>query len=140
MSSRQRQRSKASELPHQEPVGPTYQTVSYVVYPSGYAKIEHPAKERWCLSVIDAGNGWAVRRGAKCLNIALQWEDERPPLLCDSQFIHRCRYNEHAALLRARRVVDRLEVDGLTFDDFVALVGTTSAGSQTSMHSVPRHG
>jgi hypothetical protein len=27
-------------------------------------------------------------------------------------------YNEHAALLRARRVVDRLDVGGLTFEEF----------------------
>jgi hypothetical protein len=100
------------------PVGPTYQVGSYTVYPSGFHELDGPAKEQWCLEVVDAGNGWAIRRGGMCLNIALQWEDERTPLLCDAAFLRRCRYNEHAALLRARRVVDRLEVGGMTFEEF----------------------
>jgi len=97
---------------------PTYRVSSYTVYPSGYDGVDSAGKERWTLSVEDAGNGWAIRRDGKCLSIALQWEHERPPELCDGQFLRRCRYNEHAALLRARRVVDRLEVLGLTFDEF----------------------
>jgi hypothetical protein len=101
-----------------EPVGPTYRVASYTVYPSGFHELEGSAKERWCLSVVDAGNGWAIRRGEMCLNIALQWEVDRAAVFCDAQFIRRCRYNEHAALLRARRVVDRLEVAGLTFDEY----------------------
>lgn len=101
------------------PVGPTYRVASYTVYPSGFHEVDITAKERWCLVVVDAGNGWAIRRGDMCLNIALQWEAERPPSLCDTEFVRRCRYNEHAALLRARRVVDRLEAAGLTFDEYV---------------------
>jgi hypothetical protein len=110
------------ELTTQEPVGPTYRVASYTVCPSGFHELDSAAKEQWCLSVVEAGNGWAIRRGEMCLNIALQWEEERAPVFCDAQFIRRCRYNEHAALLRARRVVDRLEVAGLTFDEFAAKV------------------
>jgi hypothetical protein len=29
-----------------------------------------------------------------------------------------CLYNEHAALLRARRVIDSLDVGGFTFEEF----------------------
>jgi len=80
--------------------------------------VQRERKDRWTLDVVDAGNGWAIRRGEECLNVALQWEKERSLALCDAQFVRRCRYNEHAALLRARRVIDRLEVWGLTFDEF----------------------
>jgi hypothetical protein len=104
-------------------VGPTYRVALYTVYPSGFHDLDGAAKERWCLSVVDAGNGWAIRRGDRCLNIALQWEEERPAALCDAESVLRCRYHEHAALLRARRVVDRLEVDGMTFDEFANKVG-----------------
>lgn len=110
-----------------EPVGPTYQVASYTVYPSGFHELEGAAKEQWCLSVVDAGNGWAIRRGDMCLNIALQWEQERAVELCDGQFLRRCRYNEHAALLRARRVVDRLELGGMTFDEYATSASADGA-------------
>ena len=119
MSGRGRKGAAPHEMTTQEPVGPTYRVASYTVYPSGFHDRDLAAKEQWCLSVVDAGNGWAIRRGDMCLNIALQWEDERLPVLCDAEFVRRCRHNEHAALLRARRVVDRLEVAGMTFDEFV---------------------
>lgn len=110
----------AAEVPTAEPVGPIYRVASYTVYPSGFDEVEGTDRERWCLTVVDAGNGWAIRRGNRCLNVALQWEQERAPALCDSQFLRRCRYNEHAALLRARRIVDRLEVGGMTFDEYAS--------------------
>lgn len=120
----------------QAPVGPTYRVAAYTVCPSGYHDVDGAAKERWCLSVVDAGNGWAIRRGDRCLNIALQWEDEREAALCDAAFIRRCRYNEHAALLRARRVVDRLEVAGLTFDEFaMKMWAATENGGLTASDS-----
>ncbi|HEY0889940.1 MAG TPA: hypothetical protein VGE38_10045 [Nocardioides sp.] len=110
-----------------EPVGPIYRVASYTVYPSNFDEFEGAAKEQWCLSVVDAGNGWAIRRGDMCLNIAMQWEQERATVLCDGHFLRRCRYNEHAALLRARRVVDRLEVGGMTFDEYVSTLATPPA-------------
>jgi hypothetical protein len=118
-SKRRRQRRVAEQAAPDVPT-PTYRVSSYTIYPTGYDKVDRPGKERWTVSVEDAGNGWAIRRDGKCLSIALQWESERPPELCDSHFLRRCRYNEHAAVLRARRVVDRLEVLGLTFDEFAA--------------------
>lgn len=100
------------------PAAPTYRVSSYTVFPSAYDKVTDPGRSQWCLTVADAGDGWAIRRGTKCLNFTNRWEDEMPPELSDSAFRHRCRYNEHAALMRARRVVDRLEVQGLTFEEF----------------------
>lgn len=120
MSRKRRGQAKPGQQAEPEGPTPTYRASSYAVYPTGYDLLDREGKERWVLTVVDAGNGWAIRRGEQCLNIALQWEKERPLALCDSQFIHRCRYNEHAALLRARRVIDRLEVAGLSFDDFAA--------------------
>lgn len=120
MSSKRRRRGKAGAQAAADVPTPTYHVSSYIVYPTGYDHVDRPGKERWTLAVENAGNGWAIRRDGKCLTIALQWERERPQELCDSQFVQRCRYNEHAALLRARRVVDRLEVLGLTFDEFAA--------------------
>jgi hypothetical protein len=116
---RHRQKKTAEQAAPDVPT-PTYQVSSYTVYPTGYELVDHPGKERWTVSVEDAGNGWAIRRDGQCLSIALQWERERPPELCDNHFLRRCRYNEHAAVLRARRVVDRLEVLGLTFDEFAS--------------------
>ena len=123
--------NKPSAVPRDAPTA-TDRVASYTVYPTGYDQVIHPEKERWLLTIADAGNGWAIRRGNQCLNIALQWEDERAPELGDSQFLRRCRYNEHAALLRARRVVDRLEVNGLTFPEFANLVmdNPTPTGQQ----------
>jgi hypothetical protein len=119
VSARRRRRNETGQTAS-DVAGPSYRVTSYSVYPTGYDQVDRPGKERWTLSIEDAGNGWAIRRDDRCLSIALQWEQERPPELCDSQFLRRCRYNEHAALLRARRVVDRLEVLGLTFAEFVA--------------------
>lgn len=119
MSGKRRRRGKPVEQAEPDVPTPTYHVSCYTVYPTGYSLVDRPGKEQWTLFVEDAGNGWAIRRGDMCLDIALQWERERPLALCDSEFVRRCRYNEHAALLRARRVVDRLEVLGLTFDEFV---------------------
>lgn len=121
--SKRRQRSSRIELVEDVPAGPTYRVSAYTVYPSGYESVSDSAKKKWCLSVADAGDGWAIRRGNMCLNIALQWEVERSTRISDAQFMRRCRYNEHAAILRARRVVDKLEVEGLTFDEFVNQLG-----------------
>lgn len=121
MSGKRRRRSQGSGSGQSlAPLGPTYCVAAYTVFPTGYEHVEHAGMDQWCLSVVNAGNGWAIRRGDKCLNIALQWEEERRPELCDKEFLRRCRYNEHAALLRARRAVDRLEFGGLTFDEVTA--------------------
>lgn len=133
VSGRRRRPKKAVEQAAPDVPTPTYHVSSYTVYPTGYDQVDRPGKERWTVSVEDAGNGWAIRRDGRCLSIALQWERERPPELCDSHFLRRCRYNEHAAVLRARRVVDRLEVLGLTFDEFAAAVSR----GETSHPSVP---
>ncbi|HET7386951.1 MAG TPA: hypothetical protein VFJ19_09850 [Nocardioidaceae bacterium] len=109
----------ASGAEESEPTRPTYRVASYTVYPTGYERITDPKKSRWCLTVADAGDGWAIRRARVCLNYANQWEYEPPPSLRDAKFRRRCRYNEHAALLRARQLIDKLRVADLTFDEFV---------------------
>jgi hypothetical protein len=102
--------------------GPTYAVASYVVRPTGYDDLVHPDKHHWCVRVEDAGDGWAIRRDQACLNFRNEWEHEPPPESRDQAFLRRCRYNEHAALLRTRRVIDRLEFNGLTFAEFVTQV------------------
>lgn len=111
----------------QEIPPPTYRVASYTVYPSGFDRITHPHKHRWCLTVTDAGDGWAIRRGNRNLNIQREWEFEPPPDLRDAEFLRRCRFNEHAALLRARRVIDKLTTHGLTFEEFVQQVRREAA-------------
>jgi len=130
--SRRRRPKKVVQQAAPDVPTPTYHVSSYTVYPTGYDQVDRPGKERWTISVEDAGNGWAIRRDGRCLSIALQWERERPPELCDSHFLRRCRYNEHAAVLRARRVVDKLEVLGLTFDEFAAATVGRSGPSPRS--------
>jgi hypothetical protein len=101
------------------PPTPTYRVSTYTVFPSGYDKVDDPSRSRWCLTVADAGDGWVIRRGDECLNFFNQWERELPPELRDAEFRRLCLYNEHAALLRARRVIDSLDVGGFTFEEFV---------------------
>ena len=101
------------------PAAPTSQVAAYTVYPTGYELVRAQDKPRWCLTVADAGDGWAIRRGARCLNYANQWEHEPPRELRDAGFLQRCRYNQHAALLRARRLIDQLDVDGILFSELV---------------------
>lgn len=99
---------------------PTYAVASYTVRPTGFAEVSHRDKHRWCLTVADAGDGWAIRRHSMCLDYRDQWEFEPPATVRDAAFLHRCRFNERAALLRAQKAVDRLTVRGETFADFRA--------------------
>jgi hypothetical protein len=99
-------------------LAPTYLVSAYTVRPTNYAKTTHPDRERWCLTVTDAGDGWVIRRRNMCLNFRNEWEFEPPRHVRDAGFLNRCRFNEQAALLRARRVVDRLRVRGQTFAEF----------------------
>lgn len=101
---------------------PTYSISAYVVRPSNYDKVVHRDRDRWCLTVADAGDGWAIRKRNMCLNFGNGWELEPPPALRDAAFLQRCRFNEHAALLRARRLIDTLTVRDETFDDFHARI------------------
>lgn len=106
---------------------PTYRVSSYTVYPSGFDRISHPHRGRWCVTVADAGDGWAIRRGNMNLNIQREWEFEPPADVRDDAFLRRCRFNEHAALLRARRVIDKLTVHGITYEEFVQQVHEETA-------------
>lgn len=101
---------------------PTYAIASYVVRPTNFENVHHPDKGNWCLVVADAGDGWAIRRQHLCLNYRNDWEFDPPPEARDDAFLARCRYNEFAALLRAKRVVDELAFEGLTFSAFEAQV------------------
>ena len=105
-----------------EEEGPTYVISAYVVHPTGYHDVVHPEKHNWCVRVEDAGDGWAIRRGKMCLNFRNEWEYDPPAGSRDEAFLRRCRFNAHAALLRARRVIDQLEFQQLTFAEFVSQV------------------
>jgi len=99
---------------------PSYEISAYTVYPTGYQQaVDAPMREAWCVTVTDAGDGWAIRWRARCMNYRGGWEFEPPPEARTGDFLRRCRFNEHAALLRARRAVDDLIVDGLTFAEYV---------------------
>lgn len=104
--------------------GPTYAVAAYVVRPTGYRDLVHPDKHNWCVKVVDAGDGWAIRRGKMCLNYRNEWEYEPPRGSRDEAFLRRARFNEHSALLRSRRLIDQLEHQNLTFSQFTAEVHT----------------
>jgi hypothetical protein len=106
---------------------PTYRISSYVIYPPGFDRVATPDRHRWCLRVADAGDGWAFTWRNQCLNIRDEWELNLPQDLRTSEFRFRCRYNEHAALQRARRYISRFVVDGKTFDQFVDSVHAQAA-------------
>lgn len=95
---------------------------SYTVRPTGFSDVVHRAKHKWCVTVDDAGDGWAIRRGRMCLNFRNEWEFEPPRGSRDAAFLRRCRFNEHAALMRCRRVIDHLDHEGLTFAEFTKQV------------------
>lgn len=100
---------------------PTYDVAAYIVYPTGYHDVpEAPGRERWRLHVVDAGDGWAIRLGRRCLNFRNELEIDPPPDVRTPAFLHRCRYNERAALHRARLFIDTMTVDGLTFRRYIA--------------------
>jgi len=100
---------------------PTYRIAAYTVYPTGYDRAaDAPKREQWRVTVADAGDGWAIRWRARCMNYRGGWEFEPPSDARTADFLRRCRFNEHAALLRARRNVDDLIVDGFTFSEYAA--------------------
>jgi hypothetical protein len=99
---------------------PTYEVAVYIVYPTGYDDVpEAPGRERWRLQVVDAGDGWAIRRRRMCLNFRGEFEIDPPPDIRTPEFLHRCRFNERAALHRARLFIDTMTVDGLTFRRYI---------------------
>lgn len=98
----------------------SFVVASYYVFPSGYHDVpEAPDRDRWRLTVVDAGDGWAIRRRRMCLNVRGQFEFEPPVHARTPEFLWRCRFPEGAALHRARTVVDVMAVDGLTFRRYV---------------------
>lgn len=105
-----------------EEPGPTYRVATYTIYPSEFGRVAHPDRHHWCLTVADAGDGWAIRWRSRCLNFHGRWEHEPPLAARPADFQRRCRFSERAALYRARQVVDSMEVEGMTFDEFVTKV------------------
>jgi hypothetical protein len=99
--------------------GATYRIAAYTVYPTGFTEVTHPDRRNWCLTVANAGDGWSIQWRTRCLNYLGEWEFEPPAGARSADFLRRCRYNEHAALHRARIAVDRHLVRGMTFEDFV---------------------
>ena len=110
-----------------DPERASYRVSGYTVCPSGYDRIAAPARENWRIMVVDADDGWSVRWRSRCLNYRGLWEYEPPRQSRTPEFLARCRFTEHAALHRARMAVDRLAVDGLTFDEFVDTVRADAA-------------
>lgn len=107
--------------------GPSYRVSTYTVYPTGYDRIAVPERKQWCISVVDAGDGWAIRWRSRCLDYRGTWVFEPPMKGRTADFLSRCRYSEHAALHRARQIVDDLIVNGLTYDEFVQHVRAEAA-------------
>lgn len=99
--------------------GPVYRTSRYTVYPTGYSRVGVARRRNWRIFVEDSGDGWAVRWRNQCLSYTSTWEFEPPVKGRTPQFLHRCRFSERSALLRAKHVIDRLVVDGMTYDQFV---------------------
>lgn len=115
------------ESPEEEAPRPTYRVSAYTVYPSGYDRVAVAERENWRITVIDTGDGWSIRWRTRCLNIRHTWEFEPPRRSQAPDFLRRCRFSEHAALQRARAVIDNLLVDGMNYDDFVEHVRKESA-------------
>lgn len=99
---------------------PSYQVASYTVYPTAYhSASDAPRRDQWCVTVADAGDGWAIRWRSRCMNYRGEWEYEPPAAVRTGEFLKRCRFSEQAALLRARREIDDVIVDGLTFAEYI---------------------
>lgn len=114
-----------TQLPDHDRAGPDevprYQISAYTVFPAGYQAVpDVPDREAWCLTVADAGDGWAVRWRSRCIDYRGSWLFEPPTESRTAEFLHRTRFSEQAALRRARREIDELVVDGLTFAEHVA--------------------
>lgn len=129
--SRTARRADTLRLEAAEDAGPTYRVSAYTVYPSGYDRVEVEERERWRISVVETGQGWAVRWHDRCLSFRNAWEPEPASWAHTSAFLTRCRFSEHAAVQRARAVVDELVVDGRTYDEFVEHVRRQTADPGT---------
>lgn len=112
--------------PRETPDGPSYAVTRYTAYPTGYTDVADP-RRYWCLTVEDAGDGWAVRWRSRCLNYRGEWEFEPPVRSRTSDFLCRCRFAERAALLRAQQSVDDLVVDAMTYTEFVVHIREQAA-------------
>lgn len=115
------------DLPHSDPETPTYRSTRYTVYPASWTRIADDRRRDWRITVEDAGDGWAVRWRSRCLNYRNEWEFEPRARSRTDDFLKRCRFSERAALNRARRAVDELVIDGMTFAEFTAHVRQEAA-------------
>ena len=115
------------ETSNDEQDAPTYRATRYIVYPTGFSRVAEPSRRNWCLVVEGAGDGWAVRWRSKCLSYRNVWEYEPAPKGRSTDFLARCRFSERAAILRAKQAVDKLVINGMTFDEFVAHIREEAA-------------
>lgn len=115
------------DLPSRDEDGPTYRSTRYTVFPSGWDRISDDQRRDWRVTVEDAGDGWAVRWRSRCLNYRYEWEFEPRAGSRTDDFLKRCRFSERAAINRAKRAVDELVIDGMTFEEFVAHVREEAA-------------
>jgi hypothetical protein len=109
--------------------GPSYRTSRYTVYPTGYSRVSVSQRRSWRVFVEDDGDGWAVRWRNQCLTYNLTWEFEPSPKARTPEFLHRTRFSERSALMRAKHAVDRLLVNGTTYDTFVQNVHDEAAAA-----------
>lgn len=115
------------ELPNSDPDGPTYRSTRFTVYPAGWDRIADDQRRDCRVTVEDAGDGWAVRWRNRCLNYRYDWEFEPRAGSRTDDFLNRCRFSQRAALNRAKRAVDELVIDGMTFEEFVTHVQSKAA-------------
>jgi hypothetical protein len=113
----------------QDDAGPSYRTSRYTVYPTGYSRVGVSRRRDWRVFVEDDGDGWAVRWRNQCLTYNLSWEFEPTPKGRTPEFLHRTRFSERSALLRAKQAVDQLLVEGMTYDEFVESVHDEAAAA-----------
>jgi hypothetical protein len=119
---------------------PRYEVSTYTVFPSGFDRVSGLERDHWRIFVVDAGDGWAVRWRRMCLNIRGTWEIEPPARVRGPEFLHRCRFSERNALDRARKAVDRLTVNGLTYDEFVVEVHEEAAAKARELVAAGQSG
>lgn len=115
------------ELPNNDPDSTTYRPTRYTIHPAGWTRVADDRRRDWRITVEDAGDGWAVRWRSRCLNYRYEWEFEPRSRSRTDDFLKRCRFSERAALNRARRAVDELVVDGMTFAEFIIHVQDEAA-------------
>jgi len=95
----------------------------YRVYPTGYDEATFSDKFSFTITVAWRNEGqWAVCWMGDCLNKRGEWEYESIPSSRTEAFFKRCRFTEDEAKRRALEAVDKLTINGRTFQQADAWV------------------